>query len=536
MIRRPVSRSILIACALLGIAGGAFLMARELLPDRAPEPAAPRAPAVLVFDPSPLVMGDLVADAPKTMVVIIRNSSQRTVRVTAAIASCGCTTSTFPIEPIPAGGTAEALVTVKAPPTQDEAFMKSVTYLVEGADPVELTVLGHVMKSAPGAVAPPVPVDAVEELATADRPVVAPAAAPAAPTPTAPRPISFVRTNPPIQPGARVSFPSLTTWVQGTPVTSFTPGKVYVFEFFSTNCSHCKEFAEVITRLARTYGALGAEFIAITDEEAPIVKAWLDQPGKRNEVPYAVVSDPDRSAVITLQNGTYRNFNPRFFVIKDGIVQWFGHPKEAEEPIAKVVAGTWNPETVRAAAITDSMVSRGKDLLDRVARDCDKTNDWKPMYAALDAVRAAIPERAGQYDAQRFVIMIGLGDMTDAGYELGHRMAKDYAQDMPTTRSLARAILNSPYVKRRDIDFAMELAITADTLAKGEDARAADTVALAWFSKGDRAKAIQNSERAVRLEKDQKTRVQYEQSLQKFRTGTPGPEPTKARPVPPAGA
>jgi thiol-disulfide isomerase/thioredoxin len=536
MIRRSVSRSILIACALLGIAGGAFLVARELLPDRAPEPAAPRAPAVLVFDPSPLVMGDLVADAPKTMVVVIRNSSQRTVRVTAAIASCGCTTSTFPIEPIPAGGTAEALVTVKAPPTQDEAFMKSVTYLVEGADPVELTVLGHVMKSTPGAVAPAAPVDAIEELAMADRPVVALAAAPAAPTPTAPRPINFVRTNPPIQPGARVSFPSLATWVQGTPVTSFTPGKVYVFEFFSTTCSHCKEFAEVITRLARTYGALGAEFIAITDEEAPIVKAWLDQPGKRNEVPYSVVSDPDRSAVITLQNGTYRNFNPRFFVIKDGIVQWFGHPKEAEEPIAKVVAGTWNPETVRAAAITDSMVSRGKDLLDRVARDCDKTNDWKPMYAALDAVRAAIPERAGQYDAQRFVIMIGLGDMTDAGYELGHRMAKDYAQDMPTTRSLARAILNSPYVKRRDIDFAMELAITADTLAKGEDARAADTVALAWFSKGDRAKAIQNSERAVRLEKDQKTRVQYEQSLQKFRTGTPGPEPTKARPVPPAGA
>ena len=569
MIRRSVSRSILIACALLGIAGGAFLVARELLPDRAPEPAAPRAPAVLVFDPSPLVMGDLVADAPKTMVVIIRNSSQRTVRVTAAIASCGCTTSTFPIEPIPAGGTAEALVTVKAPPTQDEAFMKSVTYLVEGADPVELTVLGHVMKSTPGAVAPAAPVDAIEELAMADRPVAAPAAAAAAaappapaapptpaaaptptaaptpaaaptptasPTPTAPRPINFVRTNPPIQPGARVSFPSLATWVQGTPVTSFTPGKVYVFEFFSTTCSHCKEFAEVITRLARTYGALGAEFIAITDEEAPIVKAWLDQPGKRNEVPYSVVSDPDRSAVITLQNGTYRNFNPRFFVIKDGIVQWFGHPKEAEEPIAKVVAGTWNPETVRAAAITDSMVSRGKDLLDRVARDCDKTNDWKPMYAALDAVRAAIPERAGQYDAQRFVIMIGLGDMTDAGYELGHRMAKDYAQDMPTTRSLARAILNSPYVKRRDIDFAMELAITADTLAKGEDARAADTVALAWFSKGDRAKAIQNSERAVRLEKDQKTRVQYEQSLQKFRTGTPGPEPTKARPVPPAGA
>ena len=539
MIRRPgpTARPLLIAVSLAGIAAGAVMVARGFLPTRtlAPAPAAP----VIAFEPATLDMGELIAEAPKTVAVTLRNISGRTLRITAAIANCGCTTSTFPADPVPAGGTAEALVTVKAPVTQDESLMKSVTFVVEGAEPVSLTVLGHVMKSAPGAVAPPTTVDSVEELALADRPTVsspAPPTIPAPVTPPAQRPITFARVNPPIQPGARVSFPSLASWVKGTPITSFTPGKVYVFEFFSTSCSHCKEFAELITRLARTYGAQGAEFIAITDEEAPIVKAWLAQPGKLNEVPYSVVSDPDRSAMITLQNGTFRNFNPRFFVIKNGIVQWFGHPKEAEEPIAKVVAGTWDPETVRAAAITDSTVSRGKDLLDRVARECDKSGDWTPMFAALDAVRAAIPERAGQYDAQRFVIMIGLGDMPDAGYEFGRRIAKEYAQDMPTTRSLARAILNSPYAKRRDVDFAMELAVTADTLAKGEDARAADTLGLAWFSKGNREKAIENAERAVKLEKDQKTREQYQQALQKFRTGTPGPEPTKPRPIPAAAA
>ena len=537
MIRRPgpTARPLLIAVSLAGIAAGAVMVARGFLPTRtlAPAPAAP----VIAFEPATVDMGELVAEAPKTVAVTLRNISERTLRITAAIANCGCTTSTFPADPMLAGGTAEALVTVKAPVTQDESLMKSVTFVVEGAEPVSLTVLGHVMKSAPSAVAPPTTVDSVEELALADRPTVSPPAPPTIPAPVTPpaqRPITFARINPPIQPGARVSFPAFAAWVKGTPITSFTPGKVYVFEFFSTSCSHCKEFAELITRLARTYGAQGAEFIAITDEEAPIVKAWLAQPGKLNEVPYSVVSDPDRSAMITLQNGTFRNFNPRFFVIKNGIVQWFGHPKDAEEPIAKVVAGTWDPETVRAAAITDSTVSRGKDLLDRVARECDKTGDWTPMFAALDAVRAAIPERAGQYDAQRFVIMIGLGDMPDAGYEFGRRIAKEYAQDMLTTRSLARAILSSPYAKRRDIDFAMELAVTADTLAKGEDARAADTLGLAWFSKGNREKAIENAERAVKLEKDQKTREQYEQALQKFRTGTPGPEPTKPRPVPAA--
>ena len=67
---------------------------------------------------------------------------------------------------------------MKAPATQDESLMKSVTFVVEGAEPVSLTVLGHVMKSAPGAVTPPTTVDSVEEFALADRPTVSPPAPP----------------------------------------------------------------------------------------------------------------------------------------------------------------------------------------------------------------------------------------------------------------------------------------------------------------------------------------------------------------------
>ena len=234
MIRRlgPTARPVLIAVSLAGIAAGAVMVARGFLPTRtlAPAPAAP----VIAFEPATLDMGELIAEAPKTVAVMLRNISGRTLRITAAIANCGCTTSTFPPDPILAGGTAEALVTVKAPPTQDESLMKSVTFVVEGAEPVSLTVLGHVMKSAPGAVAPPTTVDSVEELALTDRPTVSQPAPPTIPTPVTPvtptkplaaapttkpatpaapvtppaqRPITFARVNPPIQPGARVSFP-----------------------------------------------------------------------------------------------------------------------------------------------------------------------------------------------------------------------------------------------------------------------------------------------------------------------------------------
>jgi thiol-disulfide isomerase/thioredoxin len=318
--------------------------------------------------------------------------------------------------------------------------------------------------------------------------------------------------------------------VQGEPATAWAPGTVYVFEFFSTTCSHCKEFAETVEGYAREYGAKGMRFVAITDEQAPKVQAWLDSPEKKGHVPYSVVSDPDRSAVMQMQNGTFRNFNPRFFIVKDGIVQWFGHPKEAAEPLARLAAGTWDPASVRAAIDLDGVAALAKNYLDNLARECEKTDDWKPMLVGLDSVIAAMPERAGQYEAQRFTVMIGLCDMGDAGDDYGREVARRHPEEMATIRSLSRAILQSPYVKNRNLDLGMEFALAADALAKGEDARVADTVALAHFSKGDRAKAIEHGERAVRLEKDPRQREVYEKALAKYRTATPGPEPTRPHP------
>ena len=484
----------------------------------------------LAFEPMLVDLGDIPLGETRSAQVRIRNVSGGIREITVAAPSCICTKATWPEDPIPAGAVVESTVSQTPTGAVGEVVKKTVAYVVRGGGSAgERAIITVQSRIAPAAASDPAAAPAPAE---APAPVVPPAAAAApaaAPAPAQPSRAPFVRTNPPIQPGASVSFPKLETFVKGDARSAFEPGKLYVFDFFETTCSHCKEYAPLISRLAREFGAKGVEFIAITPEDPEKVRAWLSQPGKVDEVPYSVASDPDRSAMATLQGGTYRSFNPRFFVVRDGIVQWFGHPKLAEAPLAAMVAGAWNPESVRAEMVTESIVARAKNYLDAAARECDASGDWTPMFAALDSVRAAIPERAGQYDAQRFVILIGLAGRPDEGYEYGRRIANEHAQDMVTQRSLARAVLQSPYAKRRDLDFGMDCALAADTLAKGEDARAADTVALAWFSKGDRAKAVEHGERAVRLEKDPKQRVQYEQSLRKYRTAAPGPEPTKVR-------
>lgn len=522
-------RSVAIAVAVaLAVGAGAFVALNRTF-----SASGPRA-AGLSFDPSVVDFGDIALGESKSATVRIRNNGPSPRTITIAAASCGCTVPTWPTEPIAGGATGEATVTMKPTGKVGERVEKTVTYVIDGSDRETISVRCVIA-------APQAPAAASEPPAAA--PAAAPAVAPPAPAATAAATPSagaspaapararppFRRAEPPVYPGARVAFPALETWLKGEPHRGFQPGKVFVFDFFATNCSHCKEYAPLITRLAREYGAKGLEFVAITDEPEDRVRAWLAQPGKLDEVPYSVAVDTDRSSLASLQAGTFRSFNPRFFVMRDGVLLWHGHPKEAEPVLAAIVAGTWDPATVKDQFVLDSVVSRAKNYLDAVAKDCDATGDWAPMFAALDSVRAAVPERAGQYDAQRFVILIGLAGLPDEGYAFGREAAKRHAADMQTQRSLARAVLQSPYVKRRDLDFGLECALAADLLAKGEDARAADTVALAWFSKGDRAKAVEHGERAVRLEKDPKMRAQYETALVKYRTAAMGPEPTRTR-------
>ena len=468
---------------------------------------------IVVVEPAALDFGSIPMGSERSIPVILRNTGSEPARVVTAAGNCACTTSTWPTEPIAPGGTAEAVITLKPSESQrGERLTKKVSFVIEGQGVVDVAVTATVPAdaSAPGAV----PGQATQP------------ARPATPLP--PRPsTAFTRIDPPMKPGARTPFPSFDHWIVGAPETAWAPGVIYVIDFFGTDCSHCREYATLIEQVMRDFGAKGVRFIATTDEQPDVVRAWYGKAGVADHFPCAITADPDRSLLALFQHGTFRTATPRFFIIKDGIVQWYGHPKVSRPVLDALLAGTWDPRSELDDAVTESNVARAKNATDTVIRWCDRSGDWQPLLETLDHVRAAIPERAGQYESQRFLIMIGLAKQVEQGYAFGRAVAKARATEIETLRAMARAILETPFVKVRDLDFAMELAIAADTLAKGEDARAADTVALANYSKGNREAAITNGERAVRLETDPSMKRKYEQALQKYRTGPMGPEPSK---------
>ena len=343
----------------------------------------------------------------------------------------------------------------------------------------------------------------------------------------------YQRNRPSVFPGAKVGFPKVKEWVQGGPITGYEAGKTYFIELFSTTCSHCQEASPLVVEMARVYQPLGVQFVAISKEDAAPLNTWLALPETKEHVNYPVASDPALTADRMFQYGTFKNSTPRVFLVKDGIVQWFGHPSEADKPLAELAAGTWDPRKIQDEFVLTSQVEQAKDQITAAVTACEKTGDWQPTFDLIDSIVQKIPERTAAFLTQRFTVMIGIGNMPDAGYALGKKLVAEYPTDIATLRSLARTTLNSPFVQKRDLDFAMETALAADVLGNNEDARAAEVVAFAYFSKGDREHAIENQERAIRLQTDPAMLKQYHTSLEKYKTAEPGPIPYQPPHKPP---
>ena len=370
--------------------------------------------------------------------------------------------------------------------------------------------------------------------AAAVTPVAAPVAAPVAPPPPAASPAAPNQTRKPRQyklvlptvfPGAMIEFPPLGEFVQGEKRRSFPKDKIMVFEFFSTTCGHCAEAAPAIEALVDEYMPKGWEFISVTSEDAQKVRDWLAKPEIAEMVKQSVALDPASKAQKALQDRTFQVLTPRFFVVRNGLVLWYGHPDAAEEPFQKIADGSWNPESVRQEFIDNALVARARNQTGDLLRKCEADGKWDDLFELFESIAVAIPSRASTFELQKFGTMIGPANMTQEGYAYGRELAVKYATDIASLRTLARTTLNSPQVKIRDIDWAFTIAKQADELGKNADARAAEIMALAYFSKGDRDNAVKNMERAITLQDNLKAKKLYMDQLAKYRTDEPKPVP-----------
>jgi hypothetical protein len=186
----PRLRNILLAIVVLALGAIAVHWLRAPVAGPAPAPAA-RAACPIAFDPPEVRVGELLPGQKVTATVHVRNLTDAPVAITHASADCGCTTPTWPHDPIPPHGQADTAIAFDPGDKQGYDVAKRVTFLVADFGPVVLSVTGHVgtvmrfspeVLDAPAAPAPgdrsaPIVLEAADGtaflLASVDPPVVA---------------------------------------------------------------------------------------------------------------------------------------------------------------------------------------------------------------------------------------------------------------------------------------------------------------------------------------------------------------------------
>lgn len=283
---------------------------------------------------------------------------------------------------------------------------------------------------------------------------------------------------------------SIAKWVKGGPVT-LEKGKIYVVEFWATWCGPCIASMPHLSELQDEYKNK-VTFIGVTTEDAngntlDAVEKMVQEKGPG--MGYTVAfDDAQKTNDAWMKAAAQRGIPTSFVVDANGKIAFIGHPIMLEVPLAKVVAGTWDP--AKGTAEIQTTFKRAQEILQM---------DRRMALDALPAFEKEHPELSSFLGPQKFRLLLLAGKSEEAsavGAKLIEKAVK--YNDVQQLNEVGWLIVDpKTQIEKRDLVLAMDAATKAVELTKGEDGAILDTLARVYYCKGDLAKAIEIQTKAV---------------------------------------
>lgn len=192
------------------------------------------------------------------------------------------------------------------------------------------------------------------------------------------------------------------TWVKGTPVAGFEPGKTYVVEFWATWCGPCRQTIPHLTSMAKENPDVTFIGVGIwEDNPDKRVEKFVDEMGAKMDYTVGYSGNKEGMAKSWMaaagQNGI-----PTAFVVKDKTIVWIGHPMSMAEPLDKIKKGTYDLKQAIADFRAEQEQEARANALQKEMASCDtifQSGKKDEARAKLAKLKAENPKLARMADS-----------------------------------------------------------------------------------------------------------------------------------------
>lgn len=309
-------------------------------------------------------------------------------------------------------------------------------------------------------------------------------------------------------------------WVKGDPVERFETGKVYLIEFWTTWCVPCHETFPLLNELRQRHPDVTIIAVSFTDakgESIDKVIPFVEQAG--DGMNFSVAFDDGRRTILAYMDASgYREIPSAYIVNQNGRVVWMGHPLDKmSEALGQIVAGEYDLNAaIIAAQRRSDLLKRARPYEERL-KEAYQKGDVRTAFELTDQLVKMDPQYFGPYAAVKFSMLLTKVKDYKEAYRYTQWLLSDAFRDNPQALNrMAWTILDDPGVEQRDYDMALKLARRANEIKKAKDPDVMDTLARAYFEKGDVDKAIEWQSRAIDLAGPD-SRARMQETLDKYK-------------------